>query len=141
MNSNGLGRHKLFTQIEHRARARWPRGFGALNSSPHSSIFTSVSVVSSPRSYLFTSVTGQSMAQNLSDMSRFTFKIGAAELRSVTKIAPKSPFLCENRSPIRYDFRAGAKTIWYRVTGLNNVPRLSVTSLVYLSSPCANRIV
>ena len=34
-----------------------PRGFGALNSSPHSWIFTSVSVGSSPRCYLFTSVT------------------------------------------------------------------------------------
>jgi len=37
-------------------RSGWPRGFGELNPSPHSSIFTSVSVDSSPRSYLFTSM-------------------------------------------------------------------------------------
>ena len=37
----------------------WPRGFGALNSSPHSWIFTTGSVGSSPRSYLFTFVTGR----------------------------------------------------------------------------------
>ena len=32
-----------------------------------------------------------------------------------TEIAPKSPFLWVNRSPIRYDFRAGAKAIRYFV--------------------------
>ena len=37
-------------------RSGWPRRFGELNPSPHSSIFTSVSVDSSPRSYLFTSM-------------------------------------------------------------------------------------
>ena len=37
------GWHKSFTHIQHR-RCSWPRGFGALNSSPHSLIFTSVSV-------------------------------------------------------------------------------------------------
>ena len=40
-------------------RLSWPRGFGALNSSPHSWIFTSVSVGSSPRCYLLTSATGR----------------------------------------------------------------------------------
>ena len=40
-------------------RLSWPRGFGALNSSPHSWIFTSGSVGSSPRCYLFTSATGR----------------------------------------------------------------------------------
>jgi len=33
----------------------WPRGFGSVNSNPHSWIFTSVSVGSSHVSYLFTS--------------------------------------------------------------------------------------
>ena len=42
-------------------------------------------------------------------------EIGAAQLRSVTEIEPKSPFLCVNRSSIRYGFRAGAKAIWYCV--------------------------
>ena len=36
-------------------------------------------------------------------------------LRSVREIAPKSPFLCVNRSPIRYGFRAGTKDIRYSV--------------------------
>ena len=38
-------------------------------------------------------------------------EIGAAQLRPVTEIAPKSPFLCVNRSPIQYGFPAGAKAI------------------------------
>ena len=42
---------------------------------------------------------------HLSDMWRSTFEISAAQLRSVTESAPKSPFLCVNRSPIRYGFR------------------------------------
>ena len=37
------------------------------------------------------------------------------QLRSVTEIAPKSPFLFVNRSPIRHDFRADAKGIRYSV--------------------------
>ena len=49
-------------QVVHTHRAPcwrgWPRGFDALNSSPHSWIFTSVSVGSSPRSYFFISATG-----------------------------------------------------------------------------------
>ena len=45
---------------------------------------------------------------------RSTFNIGAGpQPRSVTKIAPKSPFLCQNRRPIRYGFRVGAKlNVW-----------------------------
>ena len=62
---------------------------------------------SSPLPYLFT--LHQSVAQNLSDMKHSTFEIGATQLCCVTEIAPKSPFLCVNRSLIRYDFRAGAK--------------------------------
>ena len=38
-------------------RIGWPRGFGELNPSPHSWIFTSVSADSSPRSYIFTFAT------------------------------------------------------------------------------------
>ena len=59
MNSIGPGRHKSFTHIETSRRRGWPRGFGALNSSPHSRIFTFVSVGSTPRSYLFISATGR----------------------------------------------------------------------------------
>ena len=49
-------------------------------------------------------------------MWRSTLEILAAQLRSVTEIAPKSPFLCVNRGPLRYCFCAGAKAIWYFVT-------------------------
>ena len=38
-----------------------------------------------------------------------------AQLRSVTEIAPKSPFPYLNRSHSRYGFRAGAKTTRYSV--------------------------
>ena len=40
-------------------------------------------------------------------------EIVAARLRSVTEIVPESPFLCVNKSPIRYGFNAGAKAIRY----------------------------
>ena len=50
------GRNKSFTHRTSCGRG-WPRAFGALNSSPLSWIFTSVSVGSSPCSYLFTSAT------------------------------------------------------------------------------------
>ena len=62
---------------------------------------------SSPLSYLFT--LHQNVTQNLSDVKHSTFEIATAQLRNITEIAPKSPFLCVNRSPIRYDFHVGAK--------------------------------
>ena len=40
----------------------------------------------------------------------FRFRHGA-KLRSVTEIAPKSPFLCAKRSPFRYWFRAGTNRL------------------------------
>ena len=42
-----------------------------------------------------------------------SLKINAVQLRFVTEIAPKSPFLCVNRSTIWYDFHAGAKALRY----------------------------
>ena len=44
----------------------------------------------------------QSVTQNLSDMWRVTFEIsaGAAQIRSVTEIAPKSPFFLVYRIPM-----------------------------------------
>ena len=41
--------------------------------------------------------------------SPLSLEIGAAQIRSVTEIAPKSPFLCVNRNTIRYWFRSGAR--------------------------------
>ena len=97
-------------------RHGWPRGFGVLNSSPHSSIFTSVSVGSWPRSYLFTSAMGRigvhtapkKTQTQLSDMWRSTFEINAAQLRSFTEVVPPQPLSSVN-SPIRYDFRGSEK--------------------------------
>ena len=43
----------------------------------------------------------ESVTQNFSDMSRSTFKVGVAQLQSVTEIAPKSPFLCVQPCPQR----------------------------------------
>ena len=48
-------------------------------------------------------------------MSLSIFEIGAAHLRSVTENLQKSPFLCVNRSPIRFGFRFGVKAIRYSV--------------------------
>ena len=80
-------------------RRGWPGGFGALNSSPHSWIFTSVSVGSSPRSYLnfrdgpnrCTKVWHKTYPTR---DAQCTFEIGAAHPRSVTEIASLKPFLC-----------------------------------------------
>ena len=47
-----------------------------------------------------------------SHMWRTTFVIGTSQLLSETEIAPKSPFLCVNRSPsVQYGFPAGARAI------------------------------
>jgi len=43
------------------------------------------------------------------------FRVSAAQLHSITEIAPPQSFLFVNRSPILYDFRGGAKVIRYRV--------------------------
>ena len=50
----------------------------------------------------------------------------SARLRSVTEIAPKSPSLSVNRSPIRYDFCSGAKTIVYSV----NIALINKTTIL-----------
>ena len=50
---------------------------------------------------------------------------GAASLRSVTEITPKSRFLRANGSPIQYGFRAGAHSIPYSVNILNLILFLS----------------
>ena len=53
----------------------------------------------------------QSATQNLSNMWRSTFEISATQLCFVTELALKSPFLCVNRNPIRFDFHGGTKAI------------------------------
>ena len=78
---------------------------------------------SSPHSYLFTSVTGL-IGVHCTKVWHKTYPIcdaplsrsaGPAQLRPVTEIALPQPFLCVNRSPFRYDFGGGAKSIGYSV--------------------------
>ena len=57
--------------------------------------------------YLFTLYLN--MAPNLSNMRCSISEISAVQLCSVTEIAPKSLFLCVNRSLIRYGFRSRAR--------------------------------
>lgn len=85
-------------------RRDWPRGFGALNSSLHSWIFTSVLVGSNPRSYLSTSATvwipvhtaPKSDTEPIRYVTlHFRDRCGAASLRHKNR-APQ-PFLCVNR--------------------------------------------
>ena len=54
--------------------------------------------------------------EHLSHMWLFSLELGTAQLRPVTEISPKSPFLCVNRRPIRYGFHAGAKAIWHIIS-------------------------
>ena len=59
------------------------------------------------------------LAQNLSDMWLSTLENGAALLRSVTEMAPKSSFLCVNRSPIRGGSRTYLKDCFLLSWGNN----------------------
>ena len=97
----------------------WLRGFGTLNYSPCSWIFTFVSVVSSPLSYLFSSTTSRNYTGKCSHHTiiwhKTYFEISTAQLHSVTEITPPQTFLCVNTSPIRYNFRVGAKAFCYSV--------------------------
>ena len=104
-------------------RGGWPKGFGALNSSPHSRIFTSVSVSFRPRPYLFTSATGPNRCAHRTNdgtiLIRYVtlhFRDRRGETSLLHRISSATTvLLCENRSPIRYDFRCGAKGIRYCV--------------------------
>ena len=88
-------------------RGGWPRGFGELNSSPHS--------------YLFTSVTGR-IGVHCTKVWHKTYptcdaplsrSAGPAQLRPVTENALPQPFLCVKRCPFWHDFGGGAKSIRY----------------------------
>ena len=128
-------------------RRAWPRGFGERNPSPHSWIFTFVSVVSSPRSYLFTSATGRIGVHTAP-------KYGAKSIRYVTlhvqdrrgaaslchRNRAATPFLCVNGNPFQYDFNAGAKAIRYRVNIASPNFLLLASTLTYLTSfPAVSR--
>ena len=95
---------KSFTHIEHRAEAVGREGLVNLIPVLTPEYLLPVLVDSSPPSYLFTSATvrlHQSVKQNLSNLWRFIFEIGAEQLRPITEIAPKSPVVCEQKSYIK----------------------------------------
>ena len=88
-------------------RLSWPRGFGALNSSPHSWIFTSVSVGSSPRSYLFTSATGRIGVHTAPKYGKKPIRDrrGAASPRH-RSLTATTVFMCEqNPYPVWFSWR------------------------------------
>ena len=110
MNSNVVERQKLVHTHRTSCRHDWPRGFGALNSSLHSWIFTSVLVGSNPRSHLSTSATvwipvytaPKSDTEPIRYVTlHFRDRCGAASLRH--KNWPATTFSCVKRRPIRYD--------------------------------------
>ena len=121
LNSSGPGLEKVVHTRRTSCLRGWPREFGALNTSPRSWIFTSVSVASSLRSYLFTSATvriGVPIAPKYGTVSmeptryvtlHFRDQRGAASLRHRHRAEITS--LCVNRSPIRYDFCTSEKAI------------------------------
>ena len=100
----------------------WPRGFGELNPSHYSWIFTSISVDSSPRSYLFISATvhilvriaPQGVTEPIRDVT-LHFRDRRGEAQSVAGNAPKSSFVRVDRNLVWYGFRAGAWAIRYSV--------------------------
>ena len=107
-------------------RSGWPRGFGELNPSPHSWIFTSVSVDSSPRSQSllplrseFPITLHESVVQNLSRvMWCSTFKTGTARCSyaPLQKSCRNHRFYVSIEAlAIRYGFHAGAKPFRYNV--------------------------
>ena len=123
MNRNGQERHKLFTYIGDRAGTLAERVCRTKFQSSFLNIYFRVNGFECLLLIIYFC-----MSQNLvSNVGRSTFEIGAAQLCYVTEIAPKSPFLCVNRSPNRYGFQGGAKTIRHNVNiALVTVPTHNV---------------
>ena len=89
------------------------------------------------------SVGGEGCAPPRSAPGDSTLEIGAAQLPSVTEIAPPQPFLCvKRRSPIRYYFRGGTKGICYGVKialrrrKSDHVRQFSTSLSAYLANIC-----
>ena len=100
VNSSGTEMEQVVHTHQASCQSGWPSGFGALNPSPHSLIFTSTLADSRPRSYSFTVslVHHKQWNQNLFRCATIHFqdRRGAA-----------SPFLCVNQRAIRCGFRTG----------------------------------
>ena len=104
-------RHRTETSRSHTRTScwrRWPGGFCALNPSPHSRMFTSVSVGLILRSYLFTSATTVRIGAysapkyGTETIQYVTLRFRYWRFTLFTEVTPKSPFLCVNRSLIRF---------------------------------------
>ena len=95
--------HKSFTHIEHHTGVA-----GRLHSSLLRICFRGFTVRIPVH-------TAKKCGRNLSDAWRSTFKIGPAQLRSGTRIVPKSPFLFVKRSSTRYNVRVDARAIRHSV--------------------------
>ena len=114
MNSNGPpGRQKSFTSSQQHG---WPRGFGALNSSPNSWIFTSPSVGSAPPSFIY----GVHTAPKYGTKPIWYVTLHFRDRRSTALVRPRNRdeinicFLCLNKSSIGFyghDFRCRSKAI------------------------------
>ena len=114
-------------------------------SKPHSFFLQNTSCI---RKLQVISVWGGSFAHPLHPPPRSapgdsTLEIGAAQLPSVTEIAPPQPFLCvKRRSPIRYYFRGGTKGICYGVKialrrrKSDHVRQFSTSLSAYLANIC-----
>lgn len=106
MNSKGTELEQVLHTHWTSFRCVWPRGFGALKSSPHSWISSSTD--SSLIHFLY----GANTCSHCIKVLKRTYPIRhtplsrlALELRSFTEIARKSQLLCVNRSVIRYGLR------------------------------------
>ena len=106
MNSKGTELEQVLHTHWTSFRCIWPRGFGALKSSPHSWISSSTD--SSLIHFLY----GANTCSHCIKVLKRTYPIChtplsrlALELRSFTEIARKSQLLCVNRSIIRYGLR------------------------------------
>ena len=107
--------NKSFTHIKHCTGAVDRKGLGSLSPNPHSWTFTFTPENLLPSQW----IPVFSPAYSLPLWSKYLFTLHQSVtqnliqhvMRSVTEIPPKSPFLCVNRGPMRYGFRAGAKPI------------------------------
>ena len=120
MNRNGPELERVFHIHRASHGSGWPRGFYQLNSSPHSWIFTSVSLGSNPRSYSFTSsmvrtamiIVAQKLVQSLwrSPFIHFQARRRAASLRFFPTV-----FLCEQKPNLIWISFPGARASCYTV--------------------------
>ena len=100
MNGNNPQLEQVVYTPRTSCRNDWPRRSGKLNPNSHNWIFSSISVGSSRHSYSFTSATVRILVHTPTKSGstpsgtwRFTFEIGTEQLRSVTKIAPRTEAL------------------------------------------------